>query len=502
MRCTTLSIISVFLGSCLLCGPAAGEVLREWWLGVGGTDVSDLTSDSRYPYAPSGRDLLSSFDVPADWADNYGTRLRAYLVPPVTGEYTFWIASDDASELLLSSDADPANAVLVASVTTLVSSRYGWDEHASQRSAPLRLEAGSSYYIEALHKEGGGGDHVAVAWQNGGSRVVIPGEYLIPPQRFWDNDSGDDDWFNSLNWDPDGAPAEFQALGVHSGTPHAAVDVITDNGGSITIVGAETSATFDQRLYVGNTGTLNVDGQLSLGGTGTLTVGDTLRLDGGRIECGAFDNTSGGTFYFNGGTLAFLSNLAVDTPTPFNAAGVDGDLISSGRKLEVAGDLDVVGPNGTLTLDGGQIACGAFDNSPGGTFQWNSGTLGFSGDLAIDSLTPFGAVGGDAISAGRMLEVAGNLTVGPIAALTLEGGQIACGAFDNSAGGTFQWNSGTLGFSGNLAVESLTPFGAVGGDAISAGRMLEVAGNLTVGDTGTLTLDGGHIACTDFDKKR
>lgn len=42
------------------------------------------------------------FEGSLDWADNYGTRIRGYVHPPATVNYVFWIASDDHSELWLS----------------------------------------------------------------------------------------------------------------------------------------------------------------------------------------------------------------------------------------------------------------------------------------------------------------------------------------------------------------------------------------------------------------
>ena len=44
------------------------------------------------------------------------------------------------------------------------------------------LKAGRRYYVEALHKEGGGGDHVSVKWQlpNGQQEAPIPGNRLSP----------------------------------------------------------------------------------------------------------------------------------------------------------------------------------------------------------------------------------------------------------------------------------------------------------------------------------
>ena len=43
------------------------------------------------------------------------------------------------------------------------------------------MEAGRKYYIEALHKEGTGGDNVAVAWSGPGiTQQVIEGKCLSP----------------------------------------------------------------------------------------------------------------------------------------------------------------------------------------------------------------------------------------------------------------------------------------------------------------------------------
>jgi hypothetical protein len=46
----------------------------------------------------------------------------------------------------------------------------------------IPLIGGQRYYIEALHKEGNGADHVAVGWrfQNGDFEGPIPGNRLIP----------------------------------------------------------------------------------------------------------------------------------------------------------------------------------------------------------------------------------------------------------------------------------------------------------------------------------
>ena len=102
------------------------------------------------------------------------------MYPPVTGQYTFWIASDDQGELWLSTNTSPNNAVQIATVSQWTLSRQ-WTKDPEQKSVTISLQAGQAYYIEALAQEGGGGDHLAIAWQiPGQSLAVIDGQYLSP----------------------------------------------------------------------------------------------------------------------------------------------------------------------------------------------------------------------------------------------------------------------------------------------------------------------------------
>ena len=161
--------------------PKTGKILRQWWTGISGSAVSDLTSNADYPDHPDGAQFIGSFESPADWADSYGNRIRGYLYPPQTGNYTFWIAGDDTAELWLSSDALPKNAVLIASVPARTDP-HQWDKYTQQQSTVISLTEGHKYYIEALQKEDAGGDHVAVAWQRSSTDnpQVIEGWYLSP----------------------------------------------------------------------------------------------------------------------------------------------------------------------------------------------------------------------------------------------------------------------------------------------------------------------------------
>ncbi|HEY6162945.1 MAG TPA: PQQ-dependent sugar dehydrogenase [Bacteroidia bacterium] len=156
---------------------ASGTILREYWSNVTGTTVSTVPVNS----PPSGTSQLNIFEGPSNFGDNYGSRIRGYICPPSSGNYIFWIASDDNSELWLSTNDQPSNKVKIASVPGYTSSRQ-WTKYSSQQSAPISLVAGRKYYIEAIHKEGTQGDNLAVGWQlpNGIQERPIPGSRLSP----------------------------------------------------------------------------------------------------------------------------------------------------------------------------------------------------------------------------------------------------------------------------------------------------------------------------------
>ncbi|MHC5086053.1 MAG: lamin tail domain-containing protein, partial [Planctomycetota bacterium] len=156
-----------------------------------------MTSNSNFPNVPTGSDLLTTFEAPIDWADDYGTRIRGYLHPPTTKNYTFWVSGDDETQLWLSTDANPSNATQIAYVPDWTSSRE-WDKHGSQQSDLITLAAGQQYYIEVLHKEGNGGDNIAVAWDESGSLEIIDGAYLSQEGgQVWAGEGFDDSSWTS-----------------------------------------------------------------------------------------------------------------------------------------------------------------------------------------------------------------------------------------------------------------------------------------------------------------
>ncbi len=157
------------------------SIVQQIWTNMPGFNVANLTSDARYPYAPTTTRLLPTFEGPAGLGDSYGTRVRALVTPPATGSYTFYISSDDSSSLLFSTSSSAAGATQIASVNGYTNPGV-YTAQASQTSAAFSLVAGQAYYIEALQKQGNGGDFLQVAWTgpNIASPAILPGSMLQP----------------------------------------------------------------------------------------------------------------------------------------------------------------------------------------------------------------------------------------------------------------------------------------------------------------------------------
>ncbi len=178
---------------------SSNGVLREVYTGIAGGVISDLTNNVNYPGSPAFETIEPLFEGPSA-GDFYGTRMRAILTAPATGNYLFWIASDDQGFLYLSTDANPVNKRFICAEPQWSGSR-DWDgvdrrtgatgffptmngalpaNRSDYAYGTLTLTQGQRYYIEALQTEGGGGDNVAVGWQlpDGTQERPIPGNRM------------------------------------------------------------------------------------------------------------------------------------------------------------------------------------------------------------------------------------------------------------------------------------------------------------------------------------
>ncbi|MDT8389362.1 MAG: PA14 domain-containing protein [Lentisphaeria bacterium] len=156
----------------------AGKVLYERFDDIDGRDVDQLVQSDKYPDRPDASAMLGAFEAPVDIGERYGARMRAVLSPPISGEYQFFISADDQAALFFSEDVKGTDPRRVAVVKEWVGRRTV--KRPEQTSAPVTLDKDKRYYVEALFKEQGGGDHCAVGWRrpDGREETPIPGMYL------------------------------------------------------------------------------------------------------------------------------------------------------------------------------------------------------------------------------------------------------------------------------------------------------------------------------------
>lgn len=135
--------------------------------------------------APSFVEAVSSFVTPInDGINNFSERISGYFTPPADGNYVFFIAADDDADFFISTDANPLNKKLVAQETAWSNTREwtvsGGNSSLTQKRSDqfspdggattpyaegIALHAGTPYYIEGVHHQGGGGDNFSVTYK-------------------------------------------------------------------------------------------------------------------------------------------------------------------------------------------------------------------------------------------------------------------------------------------------------------------------------------------------
>eukprot|EP01047_Picozoa_sp_COSAG01_P076262 COSAG01_NODE_13335_length_1599_cov_308.847333_1_plen_397_part_10 len=156
--CTLAACAGVTHAQPLRCGAAACEYD---WTGIGGTRVSDLTNNKRYPNSPNYiRKLTSGRFEMRQKGNNLGAVLEGYVNAPTSGAYTFSTQSDDASEVWAATRPNTqAGLVKVVELTGCCRKINGKKQ--------VRFTKGQAYYIRALVKEGGGGEYLKVGMKVG-----------------------------------------------------------------------------------------------------------------------------------------------------------------------------------------------------------------------------------------------------------------------------------------------------------------------------------------------
>ncbi|WCJ61180.1 immunoglobulin domain-containing protein [Fontisphaera persica] len=166
----------------------AGGVMFDVYYTGGGTAITNLLNHTNFPHAPDSSFVLTNFDTTVFWPDasngepyrqNYGARMRGFFIPVVSGNYHFFIRSDDASELYVNPNGPSADGKVRVAYETGCCNAFQEPGTAIQTSTnTFALVAGRPYYVEAVYKEGTGGDWCQVAARRVGDPT--PANQLVP----------------------------------------------------------------------------------------------------------------------------------------------------------------------------------------------------------------------------------------------------------------------------------------------------------------------------------
>ncbi len=149
---------------CIVDGKTVSDVFLR--LNVRRFNLLDLTTDPRYPARPTRTEVMTNISgfQRGDLGNNYGERVYGYLVPKTTGAHIFTVTGDDDTELWLSTSDNPALKRKIAGFTGFTTPTQ-FTKYAGQKSVPIVLTAGKSYYLEVLHVGLSGVDVFKIYWQ-------------------------------------------------------------------------------------------------------------------------------------------------------------------------------------------------------------------------------------------------------------------------------------------------------------------------------------------------
>ena len=354
---------------------------RELYSNIGGDiTVSSLTSNSKFPNSPDSKVSITSAATTTINADSYGQRWTGWITPAVTGNYRFYLASDDGSELWLGTGDQPATAVRILELSGWVPVKQ-WS--ARSPSVWKSLTAGVRYYIEVRHKEGSGDDHCAVAWQREGDSAPVDGSGQIPGSFLSHRTSGANTSAN--NWPSLEGPDKAV-----DGDPTTRFLLFSNTNAGLILSPSNSTLAFNQlSFYTANNASERDPASYVIYGSNTVLQGSSganLPLSGlTQIASGSLslpDNRENGPTVVQFANTTAYKSYIVAFPT---VRSTTNNIITHISEVQLAQTSNLANSVAMTGARGGQLSSstftlGSIGSSNPGT-NWESGN---SPDRAID----------------------------------------------------------------------------------------------------------------------
>jgi Concanavalin A-like lectin/glucanases superfamily/PA14 domain len=156
---------------------AQGVVRFEHFDNLPGASDAAITSALSDPRVVAGTpttlgNIIGRFDTrtvfPDDSHENYLARMTGFITPTETADYYFFVRSDDASRVYLSTSETPPNPATDTPIAFETGCCGAFMEPGTDDATtptPISLQAGRKYALLVFLKEGGGGDFLELAWR-------------------------------------------------------------------------------------------------------------------------------------------------------------------------------------------------------------------------------------------------------------------------------------------------------------------------------------------------
>jgi hypothetical protein len=158
-----------------------GGLQRKLWWDTPTSSIDEAWAVINGDTEPDVVDIVGDATSGDQGVDNYVGSFSGALMVPADGDYTFYVASDDDSQLLL----DGAVVAYVSGWT----GNQDWASGSAHPSAPMSLTAGQLLAVDMAFREGGGGDHFSIGWLTPDSTeiVLLPDAVTYPSRDNWPN---------------------------------------------------------------------------------------------------------------------------------------------------------------------------------------------------------------------------------------------------------------------------------------------------------------------------
>ncbi len=273
--------------------------------------------------------------------------------------------------------------------------------------------------------------------------------------------------------------------------------------GTMNVSGSGTMATFNSSGNVGLNGEL---GELNIEDSATAHFNSTLNL-----AVSSFSNSQGRATVRSGGTLN-VGDLNIGTSGgvgqvgSLTVEGIGSSVIQSalgntiiGSSVNSVGNLSIqnggsfftpgeitLNSTGSVLLDGGYLTVGSI-NDQGGNFDWQAGSLTFTGDSPIGSNAVFGPA--LELTGSKRLNVNGTATISPFYQVVLNGGTFSVDDLNVGDGGGIDFRKGNLVFQSPSYQFTLGDTGPLGNQInLGAQQHIQVVDQAVIDGNGRLSI--------------